>query len=286
MYVNCTYARFLVSYLNYISSSYIIKRERFMDEKMGKRGQMTIWVIAGIAIVIGLVLLFLFRGEISPQTPATATENPKSYIDSCVNEYVGEAANLILAHGGLISPEHTKRYDGENISYLCYNAGNYYPCINEHPMLLNEIKINIKEYAGDKIERCFNEYKSEMKKRNIEVQLGSMTNFDIVLSPDKINVVIEKKLTMENKKNNYNLDKFNTEVMSPIYDLARVAMEIASQEAKYCYFEYVGYMIIYPKFNIEKFAMSDSTKIYTIEDKKTGKKLNIAIRSCAIPPGI
>ena len=63
-------------------------------------------------------------------------------------------------------------------------------------------------------------------------------------------------------------------------------MEISNQEAKYCYFEYVGYMLLYPKMDIEKFAMSDSTKIYTLKDKKSDKEMNIAIRSCAIPPGI
>jgi hypothetical protein len=45
-------------------------------------------------------------------------------------------------------------------------------------------------------------------------------------------------------------------------------------------------MILYPRFDIRKVAMSDSTKIYTIEDKYSEKEMNIAIRSCVIPPGI
>jgi hypothetical protein len=34
------------------------------------------------------------------------------------------------------------------------------------------------------------------------------------------------------------------------------------------------------------FTLSDSTKIYTIKDKETGKEFNIATRGCAIPAGI
>ena len=63
-------------------------------------------------------------------------------------------------------------------------------------------------------------------------------------------------------------------------------MEIASQEAKYCNFENVGYGIIYPEFRVDVFPMSTGSKIYTILYKKSGEKMNIAIRSCVIPPGI
>ena len=70
-----------------------------------------------------------------------------------------------------------------------------------------------------------------------------------------------------------------------MYDLASVANEIASQEAKFCYFEYVGFNILYNDFDIRKDTLSDSTKIYTIKHKKTAAEMNIAVRGCAIPAG-
>jgi len=97
---------------------------------------------------------------------------------------------------------------------------------------------------------------------------------------------IGRKITLAKNEQSQTFNEYNIEVMNPLYDLSKVAIEIASQEAKYCYFEYVGYMILYPRFSIEKFAFSDSTKIYTIKDKYTNKEMNIAIRGCAIPPGI
>ena len=91
---------------------------------------------------------------------------------------------------------------------------------------------------------------------------------------------------MEKNGQTMKYNEFNADIKSPLYNLAKIAIEIASQQAKFCYFEYVGYMILYPRYSIDVFAMSDSTKIYSIEDRESGKKLNIAIRSCAIPPGI
>ena len=93
-------------------------------------------------------------------------------------------------------------------------------------------------------------------------------------------------MTIRERGNTQIIDGFDVQIISPLYDLVNVAVEIANQEAKYCYFEYVGYQVLYPNFDIRKFAFSEGTKIYTIKDKYSDKEMNIAIRSCAIPPGI
>ena len=250
-----------------------------------KRGQMTIWIIIAMVLVLAIVLFFLLRGEITPKVGEKIEENPKSYIASCVKKNVEEAVEIMLPQGGFISPEHTKRYKNINVSYLCYNSGSYLPCVNEHPMLLNEIRNEIKNYIEPRIEQCFQDYKQEMIARNIDIGMMNMEMI-IELGPERIFVEINRRITIGQKDNNYAVNDFDAEVINPAYDLARVAMEIASQEAEFCYFEYAGYMVLYPKFKISIDTESDSTKIYTIEDKKSGKEMNIAIRSCAIPPGL
>jgi len=251
---------------------------------INKRGQMAVWVIVALVIVVTIVLVFILRGKVAPVVGVQGTEDPKGYIDNCVRKNVNDAVDLLLPQGGFINTQHTKTYKSINIEYLCYNQGNYYPCINEHPMFLNEVKEEIFDYTNGKIEGCFEDYKVEMEKRGADIVLEPM-NMNIELAPERIYVAIDRKVTMTQKEESYSIDEFNIEIINPVYDLGRIAMEIASQEAKYCYFEYVGYMILYPKFKISVFPMSDNTKIYTIEDKKSGKKMNIAIRSCAIPPG-
>ncbi len=253
--------------------------------KINKRGQMAIWVIVAMAIVISIVLFFFLRGDIKPETSERVEENPSGFISNCVKENANNAADIILPQGGFANPKHSKHYNGINISYLCYNAGNYNPCINEHPILINEIKDEIKNYIAPRIEQCFEIYKFEMEKRNAIVELGVM-NLELKLAPDRIFVDIEREVDIKSKEESFSYDKFDIEIISPLYDLARVAMEIASQEAEYCYFEYVGYMILYPKYRIQRDILSDSTEIYTIIDKNSAKEMNIAIRSCVIPPGL
>ena len=80
-------------------------------------------------------------------------------------------------------------------------------------------------------------------------------------------------------------ENFKVVIPSRIYDLAIVSQEIVSQEAKFCNFETVGFMLLYPDFKIERFTTGDLNKIYTITHKKTREKFKFAVRGCVIPPG-
>ncbi|MDO8509392.1 MAG: hypothetical protein Q7S27_06960 [Nanoarchaeota archaeon] len=257
-----------------------------MDEKrIEKKGQATIWVIVAISLVAVIILLFIFRGKVvKTDLIDSVEENPGSFIDNCARNAVNEVVDIILPKGGFVNPSHTKMHKGENISYLCFNAGNYNPCINEHPLYLTEIKREVETYITPKIEECFETYKLEMEKRGSIVEIGIM-DVDVELVPDRVFVLIQRKVNIESREQSYSYNNFDVEIISPLYNLGRIGAEIASQEAEYCYFEYVGYMILYPKFKIGRDITSDSTKIYSIKDKKSGKELKIAIRSCAIPPG-
>ncbi len=248
-----------------------------------KKGQVMIWVILAIALVASMILFFTIDRH--PIITTQRDFNANNYIESCVREHVNDAVNEMIPHGGFIEPVNFKVYDDIKIEYLCENIGNYLPCVNQHPMLLNEMKLEIKNYIEPRVEQCFADFKREIESRNGNVEYGPM-NIEVSLGPDRVYTNIARRTTITQNGETTTADEYNFEIVNPLYDLGNVAIEIASQEAKYCYFEYVGYMILYPRFSIEKFAMSDSTKIYQIKDKKTNKELNIAIRSCAIPAGI
>ena len=254
-----------------------------MIKLKNKKAQIAIWVIIAIAIVAVIGFLFVFSKK--PIGTEADISDPKGRIEKCARDAVNEAADEILKHGGFIEPKNYKLYQNNKATYLCENTGNYKPCVNQHPLLLNEIKKEIKEYSYPIIEKCFLDIKDELEKRKYVVSFGE-TGINISLGSDRIYLDIMKDIEISKNDLNSRYKEFNIEVNNPLYDLAKVAIEIAGQESKYCYFEYVGYMILYPRFDIKKFTMSDSTKIYTIKDKYSNKEMNIATRGCAIPAGI
>jgi hypothetical protein len=263
-----------------------LDRHGIQLEINNKRGQAMIWVIVALVLVAIIILFFLYRGQVTvPTLRGSVAEDPRAYVGSCVKKNVNDVVDIILPQGGFVSPLHSKLYNDINVSYLCYNRGNYNPCINEHPLLLSEMEGQIKRYIEPEIERCFEDYKFEMDKRQVIVNLGPSTGVEVNLGPGNVYVDIMREMIIKENEETRRLDEFNFEILNPIYNLGRVAMEITSQEAEYCNFEHVGYMILYPEFRISVFPMSDSTKIYSIIDKNSEMLMNIAIRSCAIPPG-
>src|SRR3989338_6177822 len=253
------------------------------NNHQNKKAQVAIWFIIAIVIVALIAAIYIFSKK--PITPGIEFENPQDRIESCAIDAVNEAAELIIKHGGFVEPKNFKIYKNNKIEYLCENTGNFKPCINQHPMLLEEIKKEILNYVFPRIDQCFTIAIEELEKRQYSASMEPM-KINVTLASDRIFLFIDRDLTLTKQENTERFKNFNIEINNHLYDLTKLAVEIGNQEAKFCYFEYVGYMILYPRFSIEKVALSDSTKIYTLKDKHSNKEMNIAVRGCAIPPGI
>jgi len=259
----------------------ISKKEAIKSK--AKRGQVTLWIIIALAIVVGFLILFTFRR--APSVSVEAESNPAAFIDKCARKAINDAVDQIIPHGGFIEPVNYIEYNRINVSYLCENRNYYLPCINAHPMLITEITNEIHNLTQPILDQCFSNLKTELEKRQNKVVYDPM-KFIIELAPNKVFVNIDRKVTVTRAEEARKFEKFNIQVVNPIYDLANVAIEIANNEANYCYFEYVGYMLLYPRWKIDVFSFSEGTRIYTITDKDSEKQMNVAIRSCVIPAGL
>jgi hypothetical protein len=107
--------------------------------------------------------------------------------------------------------------------------------------------------------------------------------------PKQIKIETERTFRMKKGNDEKRIQKFEADIESPLYELQNTATEIVNQEIKFCNFDYVNYMMLYPEYDIDKKAVGEgetSSKIYIVGDRTTGKKLYLAIRSCAFPPGM
>ncbi len=246
-----------------------------------KKGQIAIWVILAMAIVLIVGLIFLRGKAILPQKESIS---PETFIRQCARQNAESILNEAFMHGGFVQPRVTISYYNQSIPYLCLNIGYFKTCINQHPQLINEIAEQLNDALKPEIEGCFQEMQSQLEKRNVKIELGSLST-DVELAPRRVLINIEREVIVRNGEETARFNSFPLEIQSPLYDLENVALEIANQEAEYCYFEYVGYMLLHPEVHIEKTAISEGSKIYTLTDSKTNKKIKFAVRSCAIPPG-
>lgn len=257
---------------------------------MEKRGQVTIFVIIGIAVIVIIgLLLFFFSRNLSPDSTRSLEENQEDFLSQCIQDSLREKIRIISEQGGYTNPKlkiefQFKGEDYVNISYLCYQENFYLPCINQEPMFISHLKNEIKNEIKEDLEECFIELKKGLDKKGYLTKI-ELEDFEVELRNQRI--LIKTKSIVQYSKSDDTKIQENLEfsIASNFYNLAILVQEITNQEAKYCNFEQTGYMMLYPEFEIEKFRTGESTTIYTIKQRKTGERFRFAIRSCVIPPG-
>ena len=249
---------------------------------MNNRGQIAIFVIVAIVLVVGIAIIFsIYRAPILERTEKFS---PETFIDKCLREEVREVVNVMLPQGGFVAPTDYKLYQNTQVAYLCKNINYYDSCITQHPLYMKKLESEVEDNIQEQIVSCFLTFEEELDSRNYQ-HSGGEIEIDVELKPGLVEAVVYRDFSFSKGDFSKSFESFSVAIRSPLYDLGFVANEIASQEAKFCHFSHDGFMLLYPRFDIRKFVFSESTKIYTIKDKETNAEMNIAIRGCAIPAG-
>lgn len=255
-----------------------------------RKGQVAIWVILGIFLVAVVLLFILFRSEVSVpeiipgRTPPFSVD---SYLSRCIAVEVDRATHLMLPQGGFVTPTSFRVYNKTSIEYVCNTFGYFEPCINQHPVLIDEMEEEIKDEISSGVNSCIIELAREVEDRG-----GSFTgdfqarNLDVELDFDKVVVNFDFLATVDEKGGGRDFEDFRTEVKSSAYNLGIIAQEIATQEASFCYFESVGYSLAYPRYKVVRKMLSDQSKIYILTDRKLKETMMVAVKSCALPEGM
>ena len=85
------------------------------------------------------------------------------------------------------------------------------------------------------------------------------------LYPKQVVIEINKKISASRGDQVRTFERFRMNLVHPMYNFAKLAMEIANQEAKYCSFDDLGHMILYPQYDIASTITGDSDSIYVLK---------------------
>ncbi len=247
-----------------------------------KSGQVTIFVIVAIVLVVGIIAAIIFTGRNELISPKETT--PKQSIEGCVKEAIEDSLAIILENGGELEPTKTVSYLGEKYNHLCYQADYFLPCYNLKPALEKSIEEEIKESTKSQVQNCFDNFRVEEESKGFDVT-GGETTYSIDLLPGSIQVLLKKDIKISDGTSSQEFSNFDFKILSSAYDLIDVSRNIINGESEYCYFEYGGYMLLHPEFNIKK-AYSKDSKVYSIEHVRTKERFKFAVRSCAPKPGL
>lgn len=254
---------------------------------MKNKSQITIFVIIGLLIIAFILGYFLVASKPKIEISQPSIFEPEQYIAKCARDAAINATSIMMPQGGYVNPKNYKMYEDQKVAYLCYTNQYYKTCTIQQPLYIEFLENEITKEITPKIEECFLGLKSELESKNYKIEMGAM-QVNTELATNVIKIKINRMLSLNNQGETQRYESFKANLNSPLYNLAIAALEVANQETKFCNFEYIGFMLFYPEFSITKKSVGsgkEASKIYIIEDRTSGKKLNIAIRSCAVPPG-
>ena len=249
---------------------------------MNKRGQVTIFIIIAVIIVVLGILVFLFYPQIKTSL-GIESKNPSQFIQECMEDKVKETVKTLSLHGGSIDPGHYILYDNTQIEYLCYTGEYYQTCIMQQPMLKQHIEEEIKNEISNEANNCFDSLKKSYEKKAYNVNLKK-NSMNVELLPKRIIVNFNNTLTLT-KDSTERFDKFNVILNNNLYELVTITNSILNWEARYGDSETTIYMNYYHDLKVEKKKQSDGSTIYILTDRNTLDKFQFASRSVAWPPG-
>jgi len=249
---------------------------------VGTRGQVAIFFMVSIVVVSAILLSFLLLGE----TGVDRADNldPRTIVRGCVSDLVEKSIDKMMRNGGEMVPMQAISYKGEEWNYLCYQTDFYQGCYNIHPMLELQIEREIEGDISNGMEGCFVEMRESFEDMGFDVESGVMS-FSVDLLPGYVKVDLSRQVDISGDMGTQSSRNFGVEIVSPIYDLVRVARDVVNSESQFCNFEYNGYMLLYPEYDIRRIDYKDS-KIYRLIDRRSGDEFRFAVRSCAFAPGI
>lgn len=248
-----------------------------------KKGQVTIFVVIGLIIVVAAILLILFFPSV--KEPRSETENPRAYLEDCLKEDIEKTIKNVSLHGGEVNPELTYKYNGTDIRYLCYTEEYHRTCIVQETFLRKSIEEEIKEDISNNVRKCFTEMEESFEGRGYDTNLKK-GDYEISLKPERIEANFDYSLSLSQKeKQTQNIDKFSILIDSDLYELVSVTNSIINWEVQYGDVETTSYMNYYRDLKVEKKKQPDGTTVYILTNRDSGDKFQFASRSNAWPPG-
>lgn len=249
---------------------------------MGKKGQVTIFVIVGILIVLVGVLIYLFFPGIR-STLSGANENPQIYMQNCLVDDLEKNIQTISLQGGELNPTNYYLYKDSKIHYSCYTNEYYSNCIVQDPFIKQKIEQELTDSLKLKVNECFDSMKVSYEKKGYTVSMN-LGEVKISILPQRTILFLMTSVSVT-KKDSQIYDSFNVILNNNLYEVLGIARTIIDHESVEGQIDTTELMSLYRDLKIEKLKQSDGTKIYVITDRRTGDVFNLASRSQALPAG-
>lgn len=251
---------------------------------MFKRGQVAIYIILALVIIVAGVLLYMFYPQIN--SVLRGQSSPNQAVRTCLEPTVQSYVTLLSGQGGYENPEGFATYKGNKVKYLCYQSQYYLPCKPQPPMPFIRLQFEqeLARLLTEKAQACIEQVKEGYERDGYDVS-SEPVKVKVDLVPHTMLISVNASMRLKRGDKTENVQSFFIDRRSEMYSLLMTAYSIVEYEVAYGNSEVTQYMAYYPNLKIEKDRLADDSKIYTVTDVTTDEKFRFASRSVAWPAG-
>jgi len=202
---------------------------------MNKRGQVTLFIILGIVLVVVLLLVTVFRGNVLETKFGTETDEVlvsgqvepiREFVEGCIAEKGNEVINVIGKQGGDLNPGLSKYWYGDEVAYLCY-SDEYGPCNNRQPFLIDHMEEQITNYIQQHLSECLDF--SSWESKGYTVNAGDYEVETVIGNYDTV-IVVDYPIEITRGEAVSKETRFSKGFHFPLGKLANVAKSIVDKE--------------------------------------------------------
>ena len=246
-----------------------------------KRGQVAVFIILGIAILIVLVILFSGNKDFAS---IFLGKSPLQKMEECVSGPLESGLELIENQGGSINPENYYLYKDRKVDYICFTDESFQKCVMQKPLLKESVENELEDFIRADVVRCLENERDALNRGTTSVSFKD-PKIEVSLVPNDVIVVTELDLMISKGESSESYKSIRVDKSSKIYDFVVVALDIANNEVEYGDAAVDKYSFLDKSLRVEKLKQGDETTIYILSDRGSDESFYFAIKSIPIPPG-
>lgn len=269
---------------------------------MQKRGQVTVFIVVGIVILVVFGLVFALRGNILEQSFENEMNSiivpqqlmpVKSYLDSCLKDVVSDGVRIIGEQGGYIDiPEDITYRSATNpfsnslqlfgdaeVAYWHYETANEIE--RQQIPTKKQMEAELEEYVDENFKDCFY-FLDSFEEEGFEIDLPKSVNTEISIKDNVVQVKVLSEVLVSLKEVNKNINKHMVIVDSRLGEMYDLAVNVMEKENKDLFLEEktIDMMVVYDEIPYSMTEFTCERKIWNkndvVEDMKEIISTNIA----------
>ena len=216
-----------------------------------RRGQVSIFVILAIVIVVGLAIFFVYRTNIFSGSIPTEISPAYDYYTSCVQSVLRDGVSIAGSHAGYLqnpdfNPGTTFAPFGSELNFLD-QAVPYWYYISGNGLSLeqiptkNQIEQQFDSYLQSQIEKCGLD---SFTSNGYSISLGP-ASFKTTIAANKVSSRVSQKITISYAGKTFSVSGFDISLDSSFGNFYEVAKRIYDYEKKNSFLENYSTDILY-----------------------------------------